>query len=69
MVIGNFRIEQCSTNMEDVNALKRRFKQIEMTRESAMMINEIKLKFVKLQKVGTVGRRTDEPANNRNRNT
>jgi hypothetical protein len=68
-VIGNSRIEQCFTNTEDVNALNRRFSEIEMTRENTMMINAMKLKFPKLARVGTVGRRTDKPTNKRNRNT
>jgi hypothetical protein len=56
------------TNTENSNALKRRFKEIEMTRENAMMTNAIKFKVAKLEKVRKVGRHIDEPTNKRNRN-
>jgi hypothetical protein len=49
VVTSNFPIEQCFSNQEDVAAISRRFKQIELTKKNQTLIRASKLQFSKLE--------------------
>lgn len=43
IITSNYSIEECFDNPEDVEAIKRRFYEVEMTRENALMIRSMNL--------------------------
>jgi hypothetical protein len=45
IVTSNYPIEKCFTNQEDVDALRRRFNEIHMTKANAAMVNAWKLQW------------------------